>query len=663
MSTLAVTTVTSANNTTDLTLRSANTNAGAIIVSANGTGITIQSNSTTNAMIINSTAWYIGGVQLNNTVVRQSFTGNGSTTTFTVTGGYTPNNLDVYQNGIKISSPDVTISSGTNVVFAVAPPNGALIEVVGQIAGTINYSTVNTQASYTWTNTHTFSNDVTINANLTITGTTVTVNTQTLDVKDANITVAKGAGGGSAANGAGIQVDSTAANFYWSSGSNAWTSNVNLNVINGSLGVGTASPAAQIEAVVTAAGSLPIRATKPINAVGTAPTIRAYGYSPSYELLNKDSTQNWYFGINDDDGKKLYIGRGYGPNQGVPAANSASIVIDTGDNVGIGTNAPAYRLSLNNSTGSGTGITFSCNSLPVAIGRGALINYWTDGSIFYNDFYNYESTGIIRFGTVGNERMRIGASGDVNIGGVTDAGNTLRYFDVYNTNTGSSAGAIVRLITSNTAGTGSTTVDIVKYKNGLFSINNNDPSGIFAFNNAGAERMRLDASSGALLVGRTSLYSASGISAGLIQSSAVSATNGSNIVTLAPDRLNFNASIYYVLNQSSVGVNLVNGATAWASQSDLRLKDVTGTYINAISDLLKLEAIKFTWKSDETKKPNVGLSAQSVQKAVPEAVYEDDQGYLNVKYTEVIPLLTAAIQELKAENDALRARVEALETK
>ena len=241
MSTLAVTTVTSANNTTDLTLRSANTNAGAIIVSANGTGITLQSNSTTNAMIINSTAWYIGGVQLNNTVVRQSFTGNGSTTSFTVTGGYTPNNLDVYENGIKISSPDVITSSGTSIVFAVAPPSGALIEVVGQIAGTINYSTVNTQTAYTWTNTHTFNNTVTINnplyandttisGNLTVLGTTTTVNSATLDVKDLNITIAKGAGSASAANGAGITVDTGYANLYYSSSANAWSSTIGITV-------------------------------------------------------------------------------------------------------------------------------------------------------------------------------------------------------------------------------------------------------------------------------------------------------------------------------------------------------------------------------------------------------------------------------------------------
>lgn len=55
-------------------------------------------------------------------------------------------------------------------------------------------------------------------------------------------------------------------------------------------------------------------------AAGTTPTVRAQGYSPSFELLDKDNVQNWYFGINDDDSDALYIGRGYGPNQGIAPA-------------------------------------------------------------------------------------------------------------------------------------------------------------------------------------------------------------------------------------------------------------------------------------------------------------------------------------------------------
>ena len=56
----------------------------------------------------------------------------------------------------------------------------------------------------------------------------------------------------------------------------------------------------------------------------------------------------------------------------------------------------------------------------------------------------------------------------------------------------------------------------------------------------------------------------------------------------------------------------------------------------------------------------MGVIAQSVQTVVPEAVgsfIDNDNGqeYLNVKYTELIPLLVASVQALATEVDALKA--------
>lgn len=114
------------------------------------------------------------------TYVRQNFTGDGTTTSFTVTGGYTTNNIDVYLNGVKQrNGTDVTVSSGTAVVFAIAPANGALIDAIGSIA-TLSPAGVNTDSSYIWTNTHTYGNstvNTTVNSSLIAIGNS-TVNTQ-----------------------------------------------------------------------------------------------------------------------------------------------------------------------------------------------------------------------------------------------------------------------------------------------------------------------------------------------------------------------------------------------------------------------------------------------------------------------------------------------------
>jgi hypothetical protein len=144
------------------------------------------------------------------------------------------------------------------------------------------------------------------------------------------------------------------------------------------------------------------------------------------------------------------------------------------------------------------------------------------------------------------------------------------------------------------------------------------------------------------------------------------------------DRLNFTNAQYFVMNSTNTGVYLGNGSTSWSGYSDSRLKNITGTYTNALNDIAQLQSVKFTWKSDTTNKACVGVIAQSVQPVVPEAVdstklpngSDDDTEYLAVRYTELIPLMIAAIQELKNINEtqattitALTARVAALENK
>jgi hypothetical protein len=121
------------------------------------------------------------------------------------------------------------------------------------------------------------------------------------------------------------------------------------------------------------------------------------------------------------------------------------------------------------------------------------------------------------------------------------------------------------------------------------------------------------------------------------------------------------AELYVICN--TAGVKLTNGATSWSSNSDSNLKNVTGTYTNAIADILQIEPVKFTWKDDENNAPQVGVIAQSVQKVIPEAVNVGADGYLSVRYTEIIPLLVASIQEQQALIETLTTRLNALEGK
>ena len=187
--------------------------------------------------------------------------------------------------------------------------------------------------------------------------------------------------------------------------------------------------------------------------------------------------------------------------------------ITSAGNVGIGTSAPSYKLQVSGGSASASNFVISTE---------ATSNAGTFG------FTNANGPAIQVFGsatgnsgalvalTAGTERMRIDSSGNVSIGNNSVASNTLRYLDVFNADTGASAGSIIRIVTSNVAATGNTTVDIVKYKNGAFLINNNETNAnaYTGFNVGASERMRID-SSGNVGLGKTAvdktleLYSAS----------------------------------------------------------------------------------------------------------------------------------------------------------
>jgi trimeric autotransporter adhesin len=100
------------------------------------------------------------------------------------------------------------------------------------------------------------------------------------------------------------------------------------------------------------------------------------------------------------------------------------------------------------------------------------------------------------------------------------------------------------------------------------------------------------------------------------------------------------------------GVLLTSNSSSWSTFSDPRLKNITGTYASALSDISQIKPIKFTWKSDEQNIPQVGVDASTVEAVVPEAIdkqtisKDDSTEYLTVRYTELIPLMIASIQEL-----------------
>ena len=121
---------------------------------------------------------------------------------------------------------------------------------------------------------------------------------------------------------------------------------------------------------------------------------------------------------------------------------------------------------------------------------------------------------------------------------------------------------------------------------------------------------------------------------------------------------------------NSLGVNTAGSGTAGeiratnnitAYYSDERLKDFEGTITNALEKIKQLNGYYFQenkkakelgFKNDRLQ---VGVSAQEVQKVLPEVVTEApiDKEYLTIWYDKLIPLLIEAIKELEEKVEKL----------
>ena len=121
-------------------------------------------------------------------------------------------------------------------------------------------------------------------------------------------------------------------------------------------------------------------------------------------------------------------------------------------------------------------------------------------------------------------------------------------------------------------------------------------------------------------------------------------------------------------NGGDHGVYLDVDAGSWSSYSDERMKSELSELTNATENLNTLQCVNYKWSHRKNKK-HLGLIAQEVYKVYPEVVSGDpneEYSYdsekkehinaMGVRYTELVPVLIKAVQELSA-------RIEALENK
>jgi hypothetical protein len=152
-------------------------------------------------------------------------------------------------------------------------------------------------------------------------------------------------------------------------------------------------------------------------------------------------------------------------------------------------------------------------------------------------------------------------------------------------------------------------------------------------------------------------------------------TNGRNsasgdyvfVTLLGANAMNTN-SYHYIAAQSGGADrlyiygngNVVNTNGSYGTLSDILLKENIVDATPKLADLLQLKVRNFNLIGSEEKQ--IGFVAQEFEEIFPKMVDIDGKsGMKTIKTTVLVPMLVKAIQELKAENDTLKSRIDTLE--
>ena len=332
-------------------------------------------------------------------------------------------------------------------------------------------------------------------------------------------------------------------------------------------------------------------------------------------------------------------------NFAITSANSttfttASVVrmsIDTAGAVAISTAVASAgnNLYIRNPTDTGgdntryAGIQFQIGSDQ---GTAAIQAYRTNSASDYSTALTFLTKGAGVPATNPTEKMRLGADGQLMVG--TTAGNS-------------------------SAGGAHFTGPIVQGASGLYQqqLSINSGQKIQTLNlGVGYTDLHLNSLGGGVLIGTTTSAQTLSTNHYLTLRNTSGAPWGVGPTT--------SYGSFYITN-SGVGVYLANGGTSWTAQSDERTKTALVPFTNALDKVSTLRTGTGRYLTDAESVSRSFMIAQDFLAVLPEAVDvgEDEQGTLGLRYTEVIPLLTAAIQELKTIVEAQAVEIAALKAK
>jgi len=174
------------------------------------------------------------------------------------------------------------------------------------------------------------------------------------------------------------------------------------------------------------------------------------------------------------------------------------------------------------------------------------------------------------------------------------------------------------------------------------------------------ERMRID-SSGNLLVGTTSNECG-----GVTMRQHISASDFCLGITATGGGASRQVARFAYSTTAVGSIVVTSSATSYGTSSDYRLKEDIAPMTGALDKVAQLKPVTYKWKIDGSE--SQGFIAHELQAVVPDCVTgekdavdsEGNPQYQGIDTSFLVATLTAAIQEIKAELDTVKAELAAL---
>ena len=524
-----------ANVTSSLQVGGVSTFSGNVVLGSSGVSANGSFGTSGQLLASNGTSVYWSSPSSGVNAVQATYTYTLSSNTTLIQGAddstavlsYTAGLESVFINGVRqIPVVDYNTTNATAITLTANAIAGEVVQIttwVGQV------NTTNVNATFAWTNTHSFSNTVTLaaisaNGSLGTAGQVLHSNGtatywSTDDGSVTSIATANGLSGGTITTTGTIGVTSGSTLTVNATGIHVNTANLSIatSQLTGDVALGTNTSGNYVATISAANGISGTSSTEggtPTIGVVAGPTltVNTTGIHVNSALSLTDLTLSGNLTVS---GTRTYVN---------------TTTLDVGDNIvtlnaDLGAVAPTENAGMEIMRGTSANVQFlwdetndrwTTNGQPLAIsslvaaGAASGITTLAAGNTTVTGFANVTSTlqvgGVATFAANANFDSGVlfvdGTNNRVGIN-TTSPGVSLdvrhnqaaySYFDYYNQTNG--GGIVWRQIARNIANTGDATVDLAKLIGGGFAINNGDThaSNFTSFSVGASERMRIDSS-------------------------------------------------------------------------------------------------------------------------------------------------------------------------